>query len=1169
MSLNFFKKLTRFRGKRTRERLKRAANYLRTPELKNANNVESREKKRYSSSLKHSYPYVEEIRDLVAPDASYLDDFCLIGDNWQNNPEAPILPIFGCNDWKYGFLAEYFPEYRVAFAPRKVGSFTAIRMIAKFRKKIDAVAIWGYTENNIFRRYLKRNSISIWRIEDGFIRSAELGAAHSTPYSLAIDRSGIYYDPASNSDLEKLLNDYEFCGNVELLEKSSAARKIIIENKLSKYNPPRAKRAHNIKIRKRVAILGQVDSDASIKYGNPRGWSFLDLIKLAYSENPGADIVYRPHPEVFRGFQKSKLKRKSFEKLATISDPTTSFVDFIETIDHCYTISSLSGFEALIRGKKVTLVGVPFYAGWGLTDDRVDTPNRKRTLSIDELFAGAYLLYPKYLADLSDPFNGFIAACHRIRVDQELLLFENNKTANEVDLLELVETPLWPRALCKGQGNLVFGNKFLKGFNIAGVLPKNIEEAGIRVFAFFCLGQLRNEALCDAFLKKLRDQIDPFVFNRIILSCKSWLPSEIIDRHIDWLVVNVDTVAFNKKFFEGRWSPDNAKSTAVNDNEESDRPNISILEERLDLLIQLRDLPEAQRQAELLLLEGVNVPGILRNLSTICELNFQFRSVLLISQLLSGIDPYYANRFSVQAELKARKAISDPDLLGIDWLSRLVVLKPDQIVSAKFAASSVLDQAEVETYFSYLVSIGRLDYELSFRKVKHYVELGLFDKANKLVNLLVLSGDHSENTRILASQILSYQGRVAEALDLMLPVVMDYPTKSNVSEVLRLYILNCNYKRSMEVFNYALSKGVSVGDMHKRKLYFGNRMIEEAFLTFREIRVKETLVKYYSSKYFEPGSTKSIIPDDINSLLLVAIFGPGDEIRFASIYKDLLQSMGAERRLSLTVTPRLKPLFERSFPNIRFVETPRPRFSDPIDYSAYKDVPGSDLVGFINDLAVSEISRSDRVAMLTDFLASYRKSYDDFPGNSYLIADRDSTSRFRERLPADKILVGVSWRSSLSTTGRNEHYLNIEEISKLFGVENVQFVNLQYDDCDEELAWAEKHFPGRLLNFGDLDQYNDFDGVSALMSCLDLVISPATTVVELSGALGINTWLFSNSSEIDWRKKDSKGTDVWHSSVTIVDVEQKGNKSLLVDEISARLASFVGDRIGIRELCQG
>src|SRR5690606_7911993 len=112
---------------------------------------------------------------------------------------------------------------------------------------IDAVAIWGYTENNIFRRYLKRNSISIWRIEDGFIRSAELGAAHSTPYSLAIDRSGIYYDTASNSDLEKLLNDYEFGENVELLERSSVARNIIIENKLSKYNPPRVKRSHNIK----------------------------------------------------------------------------------------------------------------------------------------------------------------------------------------------------------------------------------------------------------------------------------------------------------------------------------------------------------------------------------------------------------------------------------------------------------------------------------------------------------------------------------------------------------------------------------------------------------------------------------------------------------------------------------------------------------------------------------------------------------------------------------------------------------------------------------------------------------------------------------------------------------------------------------------------------------
>ena len=61
-----------------------------------------------------------------------------------------------------------------------------------------------------------------------------------------------------------------------------------------------------------------------------------------------------------------------------------------------HTITSLSGFEALLKGIKVTTVGAPFYSGWGLTDDRQPVPRRMRSLSLLELLAGAYLLYPRY-----------------------------------------------------------------------------------------------------------------------------------------------------------------------------------------------------------------------------------------------------------------------------------------------------------------------------------------------------------------------------------------------------------------------------------------------------------------------------------------------------------------------------------------------------------------------------------------------------------------------------------------------------------------------------------------------------------------------------------------------------------------------------------------------------
>jgi capsular polysaccharide export protein len=65
-------------------------------------------------------------------------------------------------------------------------------------------------------------------------------------------------------------------------------------------------------------------------------------------------------------------------------------------------ISSLAGFEALLRGVPVTTHGKPFYAGWGLTEDLDPPPRRSRTLILDELVAIALMVYPHYY----DPESG-------------------------------------------------------------------------------------------------------------------------------------------------------------------------------------------------------------------------------------------------------------------------------------------------------------------------------------------------------------------------------------------------------------------------------------------------------------------------------------------------------------------------------------------------------------------------------------------------------------------------------------------------------------------------------------------------------------------------------------------------------------------------------------------
>jgi capsular polysaccharide export protein len=82
-------------------------------------------------------------------------------------------------------------------------------------------------------------------------------------------------------------------------------------------------------------------------------------------------------------------------------DAVVDDLDIIDCLDACdrlVTLTSLTGFEALMRGKPVTTYGRPFYAGWGLTDDRTGPfPRRTRPATLDDLVHAALIAYPIYV----------------------------------------------------------------------------------------------------------------------------------------------------------------------------------------------------------------------------------------------------------------------------------------------------------------------------------------------------------------------------------------------------------------------------------------------------------------------------------------------------------------------------------------------------------------------------------------------------------------------------------------------------------------------------------------------------------------------------------------------------------------------------------------------------
>jgi capsular polysaccharide export protein len=238
------------------------------------------------------------------------------------------------------------------------------------------------------------------RVEDGFLRSRGLGAALIPPLSLVTDDLGIYYDPTRPSRLEALIQSPL---PPSALTRARHLRQALIAARISKYNLPGAMPA--LPPGHRILVPGQVEDDASIRLGTSTVQTNLALLQATRAANPTAILIYKPHPDVEAGLRPGAIPAEKLQNLADIVAETAAPLALIDACTEVWTMTSLLGFEALLRGKPVTCLGTPFYAGWGLTKDLAATPNRRSHApdghpmprpNLDALTHAALIAYPRY-----------------------------------------------------------------------------------------------------------------------------------------------------------------------------------------------------------------------------------------------------------------------------------------------------------------------------------------------------------------------------------------------------------------------------------------------------------------------------------------------------------------------------------------------------------------------------------------------------------------------------------------------------------------------------------------------------------------------------------------------------------------------------------------------------
>lgn len=231
--------------------------------------------------------------------------------------------------------------------------------------------------------------------------------------------------------------------------------------------------------------------------------------------------------------------------------------------------------------------------------------------------------------------------------------------------------------------------------------------------------------------------------------------------------------------------------------------------------------------------------------------------------------------------------------------------------------------------------------------------------------------------------------------------------------------------------------------------------------------------------------------------------GMGDEIMSMSCLKDIASD---SKCVVLDCNPRLKELFERSFPKVHVYGTRKEEFLEwPKDYDLDAKIAAFSLMRY------------------------YRRSRDSFDGKPYLKADPKKMAEVKKRLP-EGVCVGISWRGGSRKNGRNDRSMSLDEMEPLLKTPGINWISLQYTKSEDEIEAFYQRTGIKIHHWRDI--LDDYDWTAALVMCLDLSISVAQSVIHLCGALGAACWCLVPDKP-NWCFGLEGDSMLWYNSVKL------------------------------------
>lgn len=280
---------------------------------------------------------------------------------------------------------------------------------------------------------------------------------------------------------------------------------------------------------------------------------------------------------------------------------------------------------------------------------------------------------------------------------------------------------------------------------------------------------------------------------------------------------------------------------------------------------------------------------------------------------------------------------------------------------------------------------------------------------------------------------------------------------------------------------------------------------------------------------------------DINGrhLMLFGEQGLGDEILFANTLDEVLADLGPDGHLTMAVTDRLLPLFERSFPGVSFGK----HLTLKREGRAFRAAA-----------AIKTWDHIDLWAPMGELLKAYRPSVASFPDRprGFMKADPNRVADWRGALSTlPGLKVGVLWTSLVLDASRYQYFSPFEQWAPVLSTPGVSFVNLQYGDQSQAIAHAQAALGVKLHQPDGIDLKNDLDDVAALCKAMDLVVGVSNATFNIAAACGAPCWLIGIKSA--WPRL---GTDryPWYSQVRAFAPETHGAWDGVMAQVAEALA---------------